>query len=87
MKLANQQLIAADASKIRPKPESRGSDPVKPVDAVSRVVPGSSYDQNKFLPKPFSSSTPNNLQVVNFYQHTASLDAEPGELIGIDTYA
>lgn len=87
MKLANQQLIAADASKIRPKPENRSSDPVKPVEAVSRVVLGSSYDQNKFLPKPFASLTPGNLQAVNFYQHTASLDAELGELIGIDTYA
>lgn len=90
MKLANQQLIAADASKIRPKPDSRGSDPVKPVDAASRVTSGSSYDQNKFLPKLVTSSgpsTPNNVQAVNFYQYTASLDAEPGELIGIDTYA
>ncbi|MFT4797441.1 MAG: hypothetical protein ACJAYE_000855 [Candidatus Azotimanducaceae bacterium] len=84
MKLANQQLIVADASKIRAKPDSHGSDPVKPVVAVSRVVQGSSYDQNNFSLKPH---IPNNAQAVNFYHYTASLDAEASELIGIDTYA
>jgi len=84
VKLASHQLIAADASKIRPKSDSRGSDPVKPVDALTRVASGSSYDQNKFLPKPYA---PSNIQAVNFYHYTASLVAEPSELIGIDTYA
>tara|TARA_R110002072_G_scaffold51389_1_gene137864 strand:- start:54577 stop:54831 length:255 start_codon:yes stop_codon:yes gene_type:complete len=84
VKLANHQLIVADAGKFRPQQESRGGNPVEPISAVARTASSSSYDQGAQLPRPYM---PNNVQAVNFYQYTASLDAEPGELIGIDTYA
>lgn len=84
MKLVNHQLIAAEAGRIRPKQESRGSDPVEPVAAIARNAATSSYEQSPLLPKPYQ---PINSHAVNFYSYTASLVAESGELIGIDTYA
>lgn len=88
MKLVPHQLVAADAAKFRSRPEGRDGEAVEPITAVTRTPSGSSYDQGQYFPRHF---TPNNVQAINFYSYTASLNSSfeggSGELIGIDTYA
>mgnify|MGYP003627489152 CR=1 FL=1 len=88
MKLVPHQLIAADPAKVRSRPEGSDGEAIAPVHPVARSIPGSAYDQGQHLPRHYE---PKNLQAINFYNYTASLNASAeggsGELIGVDTYA
>lgn len=88
MKLVSHQLVAADPAKYKSRLEGRDGEVVEPVNAITRTPSGTSYEQGQNFPRPYA---PNNVQAINFYSYTASLDTslggESGELIGIDTYA
>ncbi len=87
MKLIHPPIVATDPSQGRRRPDAQPAKPVAPVDAVERTrAPGSytSHSQQTRLPGKFIEQ---NHQAIHSYLHTASLDADGGELIGIDTYA
>lgn len=80
------QFIAADPTQDRRKPGAQPGKSVLPIEAVDRPQPSGSYSAgpNTRLPGKFVEQ---NHLATHSYLHTASLEADGGELIGIDTYA
>ena len=89
LKLVHPPLVSTEPTHSRRKADahsSHSSKPVVPVEAVERTRAAGSYTSNAQgnLPGKFSQQ---HHQAIHSYLHTASLDEDGGELIGIDTYA
>ena len=91
MKLIQSTAIAPEVTRGRHKPQgSAASGAKEQVEAVERARPSGSYTSNSAagqqqkLPGHFVEQ---HHQAIHAYLHTAALDADGGELIGVDTYA
>ncbi len=84
MKLIQPQLVSTDPAQGRRKPDAHPAKPVVPVEAVEKPKAAGSYGSQSKLPGKYVEQ---NSQAIHSYLHTASLEADGGELIGIDTYA
>ncbi len=83
MKLIQSQLSTPESGRLRSKTDQ--PKPALPVEAVTKTKGSGSYaSQNGRLPGHFVER---NEQAIHAYKLNASLDADGGELIGIDTYA
>ena len=86
MKLIQPQLVNTEPARGRQKTDAMKH--VAAVESVERVRSSSSYTSSysaqSRLPGKFMEQ---NHQAINSYLDTAAMDADGGELIGIDTYA
>lgn len=86
MKLIQPQLSAPDPGRVKARADSQPGKPVLPVEAPTPAKgSGGSYSSayNK-IPAHFVER---HQQAIHAYTLNASLDADGGELIGVDTYA
>ena len=94
MKLIPHQLVSEPKGlrSSRPQNAARASDkhdagPVVPIEATQRVNSSGSYSNSAPGYRALTVHSERHDAAVNFYLHTASLQPDTGELIGIDTYA
>jgi hypothetical protein len=85
LKLIQPQHVTSDPGRVRQKAEASPAKPVVAVEAVEKVQGKGSYSSTgSHLPGKFVER---HERAIHSYLNTASLDADGGELIGIDTYA
>lgn len=82
LKLIQSQISTPEPGRLRAKADQ--PKPALPVEAVTPTKGSGSYTSHGKLPGHFIER---NEQAIHAYRLNASLDADGGELIGIDTYA
>ncbi len=77
----------SDTTKLGRSSDNNSTQPVVAIEATQRAGASGSYATPKQGYQALTMHSSRLDQAVNFYLHTASLEADTGELIGVDTYA